>query len=192
MSMRPSTEYETGQVQDQLERLVGLLGTYSSVVLKDRILEEATGGELTPAQLDALEFIHHHGGCSAKALSEGLHISIPSSTRMVDRMVRKHLVDRRENGEDRRLVMLTVTATGSAALKAVRAAHLARLQQALAPFKPHERSVMLALLERFLHAVLCDIQTVEDCCLHCGSDHNGDCVVNEAHIALVGHPIVHP
>ncbi len=183
---------EHGNSQDLLERFVDLLGTYSSAVLTGRLLEEATHGKLTPAQLEAMVFIHRHGGCSAKALSEGLHISIPSATRLVDRLVRKVLVDRRESGEDRRLVYLTVTAMGLRALQAVRAARVARMRQAVAVLREDERVVLLALLERLLLAALRDEQTVDDCCLHCGNEHDGTCVVNEAHLALLGRPIDHP
>ena len=176
----------------QLERLVELLGAYSSAVLSGRLITETTGGDLTPVQLDALGFIQRHGGCSVKTLSEGLQISIPSATRLVDRLVRKKLVDRRESGVDRRLVILSVTSIGETALRAVHAAHLVRLQQALTVFQPGERTVLLSMLERFLLAALSDVKMVEECCLRCGTDHNGSCVVNEAHIALVGRPIEHP
>ncbi|HEX2950773.1 MAG TPA: MarR family transcriptional regulator [Armatimonadota bacterium] len=181
-----------GKSQGQLERLVELLGTYSSSVLIGRLLDETTDGEITPAQFDALAFIERHGGCSAKTLSEGLRISIPSSTRLVDRLVRKNLVNRCESGVDRRLLNLTVTAEGESALRAVREAHITRLQHALESFEPAEREALLKLLERFLQASLSDIETVEDCCLRCGAEHDGACVVNEAHIALVGRPIEHP
>ncbi len=178
--------------RDQLARLVELLGTYSSTVLINQQLAKITSGDLTPAQLEALSFIDRHGGCSAKALSEGLRISIPSSTRLVDRLVRKRLVFRRESGEDRRLVHLTVTETGQTALRLVQDARIDQLQQALATFPPEERHTLLGLLERLLRAALRDEQTVEDCCRHCGTEHDQDCVVNEAHLALMGRPIEHP
>ncbi len=177
--------------QEPLERLVELLGIYSSAVLTGHLLDEATGGELTPAQYDALTFIDRHGGCSAKALSEGLRISIPSSTRLIDRLVRKHLVDRRESEVDRRLIILSVLPAGESALGAVRSAHIARLRQALETFQLGERATLLSMLERFLMAALCDVQTVEECCRRCGTEHDGSCVVNEAHIALLGRPIEH-
>ncbi|HEY3418017.1 MAG TPA: MarR family transcriptional regulator [Armatimonadota bacterium] len=180
------------EMRVKLERCVELLGTYSSAVLTSRLLAEATHGELTPSQLEALIFIRRHGGCSAKALSEGLHISIPSSTRLVDRMVRKGLVDRRESGVDRRLVHLTVTPAGEHTLLQVHEARLLRLRLALETLPPGERDIMLNALEHFLTAALHDVQTVEDCCLHCGSDHEGTCVVNRAHLALAGRPIEHP
>jgi DNA-binding MarR family transcriptional regulator len=151
-----------------------------------------TRGGVTPAQFEALSFIHRHGGCSAKALSEGLRISIPSSTRLVDRRVRKALVARRESAEDRRLVHLSLTTEGEGVLAAVREARINRLQCALATLGPGEQEHLHDLLERFLRAVLCDEETVNDCCLHCGSEHDRDCVVNAMHEALVGRPITCP
>ncbi|OPZ87614.1 MAG: putative HTH-type transcriptional regulator YusO [bacterium ADurb.Bin429] len=176
----------------QLERFVELLGAYSASVLTARLLEAVTRGEVTPAQFEALTFIHRHGGCSAKALSEGLRISIPSSTRLVDRLVRKALVDRRESAEDRRLVDLSLTEKGRKVLKDVRAARIARLQHALAALNTDEQTHLHDLLERFLRGVLCDEETVNDCCLHCGTEHDRDCVVNAVHEALVGRPITCP
>jgi len=175
--------------REQLGLFVELLGAYSSAVLTDRLLEEATGGGLTPAQYEALVFVNRHDDCSAKSLADGLHISIPSSTRLVDRLVRKKLMDRREGETDRRLVRLSVTETGQRALVAIHEARIARLQGALETFAPAERTQLFSLLQRLLLATLRDTQTVDDCCLRCGTGHFADCVVNEAHLALKGTPI---
>ncbi len=191
MAYLAETAETEGGPRGQLERFVELLGAYSAAVLTTRLLEEVTHAQVTPAQYDALTFIHRHGGCSAKALSEGLRISIPSSTRLVDRMVRKALVDRRESGVDRRLVHLSLTEAGVGVLQAVREARITRLQRALMTLAVDERAQLHGLLERFLRAVLCDEETVEHCCLHCGNEHERDCVVNEMHMALVGRPIEH-
>jgi len=175
--------------REQLGMFVELLGAYSSAVLTDRLLDEATGGGLTSAQYEALVFVNRHGDCSAKALAEGLHISIPSSTRLVDRLVRKKLMNRREGDADRRLVRLSVTAAGQRALVAIHEARIARLEGALETFDPAERAQLFGLLERLLLATMRDAQTVDDCCLRCGTEHFAACVVNEAHLALKGTPI---
>ena len=172
-----------------LEGLLDLLALYSSLVLTEQLLAEATGGELTSSQLQGLTFIRQHGDCSAKALSEGLNIAIPSATRLVDRLVRKKLVTRCENASDRRLVKLATTPTGEALLQKVRSAHLARLQQALTNLTQAEQEQLFALLERFLLSALCDESSLRQCCRHCGIEHDGDCLVNEAHKALLGKPI---
>jgi len=179
-------------IRDQLERMVELFGAYSSAVLTERLIAETTGGDLTPAQFDAMAFVHRHGGCSVKALSEGLRISIPSATRLVDRLVRKRSIDRRESGEDRRLVKLTLTPEGEQAVRAIHEARIERMREALQVLPAAERSRLLVLLEHFMLAALRDERTVRDCCRHCGSDHESTCVVNEAHQVLMGHPIVHP
>lgn len=175
-----------------IERLVELLGAYFSTVLTASVLEETTGGELTPSQLEAMAFIQRHGGCSAKELSEGLRISIPSATRQVDRLVRKLLVTRHESGSDRRLVELHVTPIGEAALAAVRAARVGIMQRALETLPPSEREALRVLLDRFLQAALHDEAAVNACCRRCGTDHDCACVVNEAHLALIGRPVEHP
>ena len=178
--------------RDQLERMVELFGAYSSAVLTERLIGEATDGELTPAQFDTMAFVHRHGGCSAKALSEGLRISIPSATRLVDRLVRKKLIARREGDVDRRLVHLSLTMEGEQAVQAVHEARIARMHLALHSLPLADRGRLLVLLERFMLAALRDESTVQDCCRHCGTDHESTCVVNEAHQVLVGRPIAHP
>lgn len=177
---------------EKLGRLVELLGAYASITLTGRLADDTPEGDLTPAQLGAIEYVQHHQGCSVKSLSEGLHISIPSATRLVDRLVRKALVDRRESGVDRRLVTLSLTETGLTALQAVHAAHLGRLNAAMQAFQPEERATLMAMLERFLLAALDDVRTIEGCCRHCGPDHESACILNEAHLALSGTPIANP
>lgn len=180
---------QDGISKGRLDQCVELLLSYSATVLTSRLLDEVTGGEMTPSQLEALIFLQRHNGCSAKALAEGLHISIPSATRLSDRLVRKGLVDRHESGVDRRLVMLTVTATGVDALAQIQFARMARLEAALQCLPTDDRETLLTLLEQLLRAALRDERTVQDCCLHCGTDHTKECVVNEAHMALLGTPI---
>ena len=189
MTIEQTTSAKHGGSRERTGQLVELLNGFFSTVLNGRLLDEATGGELTPVQYEALAFIHRHGGCSAKALSEGLRISIPSSTRLVDRLERKQLVDRRESGVDRRLVRLTMTPVGESTLAAVREVRIAFLQRALGTLPDNERATFQELLEKFLQAALCDEQTVKDCCRHCGTDHDRECVVNEAHFALLGKQI---
>lgn len=175
-----------------IERLVELLGAYFSTVLTGRLLEETTDGELTPSQLEALAFIQRHRGCSAKALSAGLRISIPSATRLVDRLERKVLVTRDEHGADRRLVELRVTPSGEAALAAMHAARIALVRRALQTLPAEERETLRTSLAHFLQAALSDEAAVQACCRRCGTDHECDCVVNEAHLALVGRPVEYP
>jgi DNA-binding MarR family transcriptional regulator len=175
----------------RLERLVELLGAYASGVLTTPLTAEDSAVGLTPAQYEAVAFIARHGGCSAKDLGEGLRISVPSATRLVDRLLRKGVVDRRESGEDRRLVYITITDCGKLALAEVRAARAALLERTLATLPCVERTALVDVLERFLRAALYDARIVENVCQHCGSEHNRECVVNAAHEALVGIPIEH-
>ena len=106
--------------------------------------------------------------------------------------MRKHLVDRRESETDRRLVHLTVTPAGVETLASITQARVKRLQQAMATFTEGEQVQLSSLLERLLLAMLRDEQTVQDCCLRCGTDHFDSCVINEAYLALSGRSIEHP
>jgi DNA-binding MarR family transcriptional regulator len=189
MNAKSDTEFESSISRGRLELLVELLGAFSSSVLTTNLLTEGQASGLTIAQWEALAFLARHGGCSSKALAEGLRISVPSATRLVDRLTRKSLVDRRESEEDRRLVILTLTNEGCRALSRVREARAILLEHALRTLPASDREALLALLEHFLRAVLSDAHALEVMCRHCGTDHTRDCVVNEAHLALLGTPV---
>lgn len=179
-------------MREKVEQLVDLLGACSSEVLTAHLLDDLTAGQVTPVQLEALSFIDRHREPSVKALAEGLRTSIPSATRLVDRLVRKALVSRRESEVDRRLVELNLTEAGRTMLHQLRRERVARLQHALDTFDAREREVFIQYMDRFLLAMLRDARMAAECCRHCGADHDGACVVNIAHLALAGQPIAHP
>ena len=67
--------------------------------------------ELTMPQARALVFLGH-GTRRMKELSAHLRSGMPSATSMVDRMVKKGLVERVEDRSDRRVVAIRLTAAG--------------------------------------------------------------------------------
>jgi DNA-binding MarR family transcriptional regulator len=67
--------------------------------------------ELTMPQARALVFLGH-GTRRMKELSAHLRSGMPSATSMVDRLVKKGLVERVEDRSDRRVVAIRLTAAG--------------------------------------------------------------------------------
>ncbi len=61
----------------------------------------------------------HHGKDSVSELAATGHISRPATSRMVDVLVNKHLVNRSQNPQDRRHVQLTLTEEGEALLNTI-------------------------------------------------------------------------
>lgn len=74
-------------------------------------LETWAGVGLTMTQLRVLFFVRTNEGASAGTLAESLQVTPSTLTRIMDRLVRNHLVDRRVDDDDRRLVRHYLTAS---------------------------------------------------------------------------------
>jgi DNA-binding MarR family transcriptional regulator len=75
-------------------------------------LEAWAGVGLTMTQLRVLFLVREHEGASAGMLAESLNVTPSTLTRIMDRLVRNHLVQRRLDDGDRRLVRHHLTPSG--------------------------------------------------------------------------------
>jgi MarR family transcriptional regulator, organic hydroperoxide resistance regulator len=85
---------------------------------------------LTIAQLKSLFFIADRGKTNFKKLADALGVTPPNVTGIVDRLVEHGLVSRTENPEDRRIMLLQITAKGRNLLHNLqqnRASHMATI-----------------------------------------------------------------
>lgn len=76
--------------------------------------------DLTVPQLRTLAWLRRHPGCGLGEVAEGVGLSAPSMSKLVDALVRRSLVSRVQGREDRRRVDLTLTAAGQDMLAAAR------------------------------------------------------------------------
>ena len=76
--------------------------------------------ELTPAQAEVVRCLADTGPISLKALGELLVCESGSPSRLVDTLVNRDIVERREDSTDRRQVVLMLTAQGKKLDRAVR------------------------------------------------------------------------
>lgn len=103
--------------------------------------------DLSLAQLKTLETLAAHGAApSVKELSEALGCSLANSSRAVDALVRRGLLERREDAADRRVKRLTMTAAGTATLARIDALRLRGLQQYAATLTAAQRERLAAAL----------------------------------------------
>jgi DNA-binding MarR family transcriptional regulator len=104
--------------------------------------------ELSLAQLKILEVVSAAGERpSVKALSEQIGCSLANSSRAADALVRRGLVERREDEHDRRVKRLGLTAEGAAALERIDAVRLAALERFAARLEPDQHARLLGALE---------------------------------------------
>ena len=113
-----------------------------------RSIEKACG--VSAAQLWALWELHRSPGLSVGDLSQCLMIHPSTASNMLDKLEKKHLVERRRAGLDQRVVTLYLTARGAELLEAAPAPAQGELNRALQALPLDQ----LASLESGLAALL--------------------------------------
>lgn len=102
--------------------------------------------ELTMAQLKVLMRVPAEGRQHLGDVAEALGIGLPTASHLVDRLVRQGLLQRREDPEDRRYVLVARTAAGEDLVDRLRRAGKERWRAWLGRLQPAElRALALGL-----------------------------------------------
>jgi DNA-binding MarR family transcriptional regulator len=75
---------------------------------------------LTVPQFRALHFVNTHKGPSLSATAEFLGLTLPSTSKLVDQLVRRGILSRGDDASDRRRMTLRLTSRGDALLASAR------------------------------------------------------------------------
>ncbi len=126
--MNPDTSYQLDQVQGALYRVLRAL--VFSVDLPGPLMQ------LPMAQLRCLHTVSAHDGLRMQELADRMGIKLPAVSQMVDRLVRKGLVERIEDASDRRVVRVRSTTCSQQLMAAHKAQRLKRLQDVLNHMPP--------------------------------------------------------
>lgn len=125
-----------------------LLG--QTAALKDRLLDRHLMPlGITAAQLKVLKIICQ-GDDTAVALCRHLSIHSASMTRMLDRLERKGLITRSQDGQDRRQVRLVLTSKGEALRSKFPTMEAAAMNEFTACLTTEELMKLESLLEKIL------------------------------------------
>ncbi len=82
--------------------------------MRRQVEQAMTAHDLTAAQWYPLWKLQRDGPCSAQDLARDMDSDAGATTRLVDRLVAKGLVQRTRSSTDRRVVMLSLSAAGKA------------------------------------------------------------------------------
>jgi DNA-binding MarR family transcriptional regulator len=172
------------------EKLALRFGALVQEFLVESAIEASDAGDVTATQVGALRYIERHVPAFVGELSFGLSITPPAATKTVDRLVAKGLVERREDPDDRRQHLLTLTEAGQALLDRVKREQAERLGAVLGRMEEAERKALVRGLRGFMTAAfLASHDLVGRTCERCGSECFESCVINQAHVALYGQVI---
>ncbi|WP_394115405.1 MarR family winged helix-turn-helix transcriptional regulator [Xanthobacter lutulentifluminis] len=106
------------------------------------------GDELTMTQWAALSKLAETGPCSQNLLGRLTAMDAATIKGVVDRLVRRGLVETRPDPEDGRLVVVVPTEAGQAVIARATPNAFAITEETLAPLDAAERATLLALLAR--------------------------------------------
>lgn len=144
--MGPNSSSPLEQVQGALYRVLRSL--VFSVDLPGPLMQ------LPMAQLRCLHTVSAHDGLRMQELADRMGIKLPAVSQMVDRLVRKGLVERIEDASDRRVVRVRSTTCSQNLMAAHKAQRLKRLQDVLSQMPPESVERVIAGLNDLADAAV--------------------------------------
>ena len=109
--------------------------------------------DISIPQFRTLIFLSHHAGDSLSEVAEHLGLTLSTTSKLIDGLVKRALVTRTIAAEDRRRIELALTEQGAHSLQAVRTGAQARMEETLSTLTPEEQTAvelaMRALRGRF-------------------------------------------
>lgn len=92
----------------------------------------------TMAQIGILALIAHEGPQNLKDLAKQLCVSSSAATQLIDGLVKDRLLTRTEDADDRRRILLTLTAVGKRTMDAAKKRHVIAFTKLVAPLTDSE------------------------------------------------------
>ncbi len=143
-SPAPSVPAATGELADRLLALWKYVAREAGGELSE-LLEEL---DLSMAHVKTLDALSSHATSpSVKQLSTSLRCSLANSSRSVDALVRRGLLERREDDVDRRIKRLTVTDAGLDALARIDGLRLVALERFAQTLSADQRGRLATALD---------------------------------------------
>ncbi|HHW91721.1 MAG TPA: MarR family transcriptional regulator [Firmicutes bacterium] len=135
------------------------------------------GNDLTAVQLSCLHYLNRHENVNASSIAEGLVISRAAATNLVERLVRKGLVTREVNPEDRRQVFIQLSPLGKEALARALSHQREYFSRIVSRMKEEDLVALRQGLRAFIQAGMIDGGMLQDICTRCGVEHMAACPV---------------
>lgn len=112
------------------------------------IFTAAFGAEITSLQWAAMAKLAEVGECSQNLLGRLIATDVATIKGVVERMMKRGVLQARPDPADRRRLLLRLTEAGRAAYRASEERALAVSQETLMPLSPADRATFVALLGR--------------------------------------------
>lgn len=114
---------------------------------------KATDVCMNPMQIHAMAIIAEHPNLTMKEFAQHLHISSPSATSFVDRLVKLQLVERVADEDNRKLVHLRMLSAGRTALDAAMKEHSVVMHDLFSLLSSEDQQVLARVLVNLKEAL---------------------------------------
>lgn len=132
--------------QDALDAFIKLWRAAHAV--ETRTNRHLSDAGLTASQFAVLEALYHLGPLRQKQLAQKILRSSGNLTMVVDNLVRDRLVSRERDAHDRRVMIVTLTATGHALIARIMPAHVRGIREVFEVLEPGELAQLSALTRK--------------------------------------------
>src|SRR5262249_11730993 len=106
-------------------------------------MRQHSGDDLTVPQFRTLMFVRRHPGASLSEVAEHIGLTLPSISKMIDRLEARGLLARPAAPNDRRRICLELTPLGQSTLQQAADASRAHLADALAALTLDDRATLV-------------------------------------------------
>ena len=111
--------------------------------------------EMSVPQFRTLAFVYRKEGVSLSEVADHIGLTLPTMSTLVDGLVDRGLIARREDREDRRRITLTLTEAGRSRFESARGATMVNLEQRLRQLSASDRATVAASM-RMLREVFAE------------------------------------
>jgi DNA-binding MarR family transcriptional regulator len=130
------------QLKHHIEELIHRL-----MIVENRFLE-TNASKLSNTEMKVIDFIGKEKECTMSEIAEHLMFSKTNLTAIVDKLVRKKMVQRDRSEEDRRLVLVSLTSKGLKLYEQESENHLRFAEGMLQSLDSKEQDELLQLLSK--------------------------------------------
>jgi MarR family 2-MHQ and catechol resistance regulon transcriptional repressor len=142
---------------EEIAEVLDGFGEAMSRLMVDQLQKHLAELDLTLPQVQVLRILHRGGTVPAGKLAQCLRISAPATTQLTDRLLRKGLIERRPSEDDRRTVLVALSASGKSLVDKFRERRNATFGAALSQLSAAEQTQVVSSLKKVI-AVLTNFE----------------------------------
>ncbi|MED3645914.1 MarR family transcriptional regulator [Halalkalibacterium halodurans] len=127
-------------------------------IVKQKGREILTHFPITPPQFVALQWLNEHGDMTIGELSQKMYLACSTTTDLIDRMEKNHLVERVKDQNDRRVIRIHLLERGKTIIEEVIRKRQEYLTDILEKFSDEE----VSMFENYLNVLYDEMQAKKE------------------------------